>query len=160
MPVEILIGNIASGKSTFCTKKAAEGAVILNDDSLVKSIHADNYLLYNTSLKPLYKNLENQILIFGVVLGKDVIVDRSQNVTRASRRRFISMAHSLDTSVSARVFPFEKPEEHARRRAQQDLRGYSMEDWLKVAERFNSDYESPSFEEGFDSIHYEIPYGN
>jgi hypothetical protein len=38
--MQILVGPIASGKSTFARKRATEGALIINDDALAAILHA------------------------------------------------------------------------------------------------------------------------
>lgn len=150
--IEILIGNIASGKSTYCSKRANEGAVILNDDAIVNGLHCDQYELYDKELKPLYKSVENQIVTSALTLGRDVVVDRGLNLTPSSRRRFIGLGHSLDSEVVAVIFSFEDPQVHADRRKRHDLRNHTPEYWLKVATVFHNKYVPPSDDEGFDKI--------
>lgn len=150
--IEILIGNIASGKSTYCSKRAAEGAIVLNDDSIVNGIHGDQYELYDKGLKPLYKAVENQIVTSALTLGRDVIVDRGLNLIPKSRRRFIGLGHSFDVEVAAVVFSFEDPQTHADRRAAHDLRNHSPDYWLKVAAFKHNQYVPPTIGEGFDQI--------
>jgi predicted kinase len=150
--LEILIGNIASGKSTYCLKRAKEGAVILNDDAIVNGLHCDQYDLYNKKLKPLYKSVENQIVITALALGHDVIVDRGLNLTPKNRRRFIGLGHSMDSEVVAVVFAFMSPDVHADRRKNHDLRNHTYEYWLEVAKTFDEKYVQPEVSEGFDRI--------
>ncbi len=150
--LEILIGNIASGKSTYCLKRAKEGAIILNDDAIVNGLHSNLYELYDKRLKPLYKSVENQIVLSALALGVDVVVDRGLNLTPRSRRRFIGLGHSLDASVNAVVFAFHPPEVHAERRKNHDLRNHTYDYWLEVATIFNEKYVPPSPTEGFDEI--------
>jgi predicted kinase len=156
--IEILIGNIASGKSTYCSRRAREGAVIISDDAIVNGLHSDQYELYDKKLKPLYKAVENQIVASALMLGKDVVVDRGLNLTIKSRRRFIGLGHSLDSEVIAVVFYFEPPQVHADRRQAHDLRNYSHEYWLDVATAFDNKYIPPISSEGFDEIITIDPY--
>lgn len=72
--IEVLCGMIASGKSTYCVKKAKEGYVIVNDDSIVNAVHGGVYALYDKSFKPLYKSIEDHILHTAVAMGKHVII--------------------------------------------------------------------------------------
>jgi len=149
--VELLIGPIASGKSTYSKRRATEGAIIVNDDAIVMALHADQYNLYNINLKPLYKAIENSILQMAIMLGKDVIIDRP-NYSKAMRSRYISIARSLDAAIKFTVFPAATPEEHARRRTHSDSRGYGIEYWVKVCKHHMSLYETPVLSEGADSI--------
>lgn len=150
--LELLVGNIASGKSTYSKEAAGRGCVIVNNDAIVTAIHGGNYQLYNHTYKPIYKAVENTIITVALSLGRDVVVDNTNN-TRKTRRRYIGLAHSLDAEVRVREFLWMAPLIHARRRSISDGRGYSTEYWLKVADRKSGDYEKPDIElEGFDEL--------
>jgi predicted kinase len=144
--VEILVGHIASGKSSFAKMRAKEGAVIISDDAIVNGLHADIYSMYDKSLKPLYKSVENQALSMALSLGRDAIVDRP-NYSKAMRQRYAAIARSLDCRVEIVVFPKASLEAHAMRRSKSDGRGYSYQDWLDVVKRHESLYEEPTEDE-------------
>ncbi len=150
--VEILVGTIASGKSTYCKKRAKEGAIIVNDDAIVCSLHAGIYTLYDKSIKALYKSLESHIVNTAILIGRDVIVDRGVNLTPRSRRRFIGIATSLDVDCIAIVFPFCSPAIHAADRFKDDSRGLSYRAWEKVVEAHIEKYKRPTMDEGFTEI--------
>lgn len=152
MTVEILIGNIASGKSTYCQKRAKEGAIIMNDDAVVGGMHCDMYTLYSKELKPLYKAVENAIVTSAILMKRDVIIDRGMNLTPKSRRRFVGLAHSFDVNAVAIVFEFCEPIIHAQRRESHDLRGYSFNYWLNVAKVKHEQFIPPQEYEGFDKV--------
>ncbi len=154
--VEILVGMIASGKSTYARKRAATGAVIVNDDAVVLAVHGGDYTLYDKALKPLYKSTEYQIASTALAMGRDVVIDRGVNVSRAARRRWLALAESLDLPVEATVFPNMGHMEHARRRAAADPRGQNVEWWRQAAMRHESEWEVPTQEEGFDSVTWEV----
>ena len=149
--VELLVGMIASGKSTYAKNRANAGAIIINDDAIVTALHGGDYNKYSKSLKPLYKAVENQILQTAVTMGLDVVVDRP-NYSRAMRRRYISIAKSIDAKVSLVVFNKCEPEEHAMRRFASDSRGRPYEEWLEAAMHHDALYEEPSLDEGVDEI--------
>lgn len=130
--LEILVGPIASGKSTYSRTRAEQGAVIVNDDAIVQAVHAGDYSLYDKSLKPVYKAVENQILQTALTLGRTVVVDRP-NCSRAMRRRFIGIAKSLGAHVTAIEFPREHPKVHAERRYESDSRGLVLNHWMGVS---------------------------
>ena len=151
MVIEVLVGPIASGKSTYSEGRAYEGAIIVNDDSIVKALHAGEYTLYNTKLKPLYKLIETQIIYSSISLGKEVVIDRT-NLSRETRKRYISIAKSLDTEVNAIIFSDHGPEHHAKQRFRSDGRGYSYEAWLEVAKKHGRNTDPVFYSEGFDKI--------
>jgi predicted kinase len=153
MSVQILVGMIASGKSTYCRWAAKQGAIIVNDDAVVNAVHANHYELYDKSLKVLYKSTENHLVTMGLALGKTVVVDCARNLNPKTRKRWIALAQIFDTPCIAIVFPSEIPSIHASRRMQSDSRGYSFEYWRQVAEKHWESYQYPAMTEGFDTIH-------
>lgn len=153
MKIQVLVGMIASGKSTYAKNAARSGMLCVNDDAIVNMLHADDYTLYNTSLKPLYKTLENTAISTIVAMGKTVIVDRGLNVSVEGRQRWIALAKSFDLPCEAVVFDHDGVATHAERRAKSDSRGHDLSYWMRVASIHNSVYKMPSLEEGFDKIH-------
>jgi len=149
--ITLLIGPIASGKSTLCKKWARDGKIIINDDSIVNAMHAGIYGLYQEKCKPLYKSIENHILCMAIGMGLDVVIDRPCH-TRDSRLRYTMLAKSLDVPVMAILTKRESPEIHAKRRASYNDRGHSYEYWLEVARKHEELWEPPTLEEGFKFI--------
>lgn len=139
--MELLIATIGAGKSTYAKKRAKEGAIIVNDDSIVMAVHSDQYNLYQETNKPLYKGIELAIISWAAALNKDVVIDNT-NLTIKKRLKYISIAKDLGfDQIDAVVFKFEKPEIHAKRRFESDSRGYSYERWLDVAKKHINIYE-------------------
>lgn len=149
--LNLLCGMIASGKSTHATELAKNNWIIVNDDSIVNALHANNYTLYNKRLKPLYKLIENTMINGAVLMNIDVAIDRTC-LSKSMRSRYIALANTLDVPIICTVFPIEHPEVHAHRRCNHDNRGYSYEHWLKVARSHLATYEQPSLSEGFQKI--------
>jgi predicted kinase len=149
--IEILVGPIASGKSTYSKHRASQGAIIINDDAIVNAVHSNLYKLYHVSLKPLYKAVENTILQTALTLNRDVIIDRP-NYSRAMRRRYIGIAKSLDAEIKIIVFPRSSLEVHVNRRMQSNSRGFSYEEWLEAARAHDAQYEEPSKLDEVDEI--------
>jgi predicted kinase len=149
----LLVGNIASGKSTLVRRYAAKGYLIINDDSLVSAIHGGCNKTYDKKLKPLYKAIEECIFSHGAALGKSIVIDRP-NMSIATRSRYIGMARSRDMSVSVIVMPMQDALIHAKRRYNNDCRGLPLTDWDKAAIRLANSYEAPSLKEGIDQISY------
>ena len=150
--IELLVGNIASGKSTYAKQKAADECIVINDDAIVSMVHGNEPTFYKVRLKTLYKSIENHIVYTAIAMGKDVIIDKGVCVKLDSRRRWIEVARSLDTKIQATVFPFEDCSQHATRRNLHDSRGYDYGYWYKIAKFFELQYIPPSYLEGFDKI--------
>lgn len=149
--ITLLVGPIASGKTTFCLAEAKKGEIIVNGDSIVESVHGGVYTEYDKSLKLLYKSIEHQILQTAIALGKNVTVDATHS-TKSSRNRYLSLAKTLDTEVRCVTFKREDPEVHGRRRYESDSRGVSLEEWIKIAQYHESIFEPPTMDEGFIAI--------
>jgi predicted kinase len=151
--IEVLVGMIASGKSSWAKDRADAGWIIINDDSIVSAVHAQDYLLYNEALKPLYKSIEDHTLHTAVAMGKDVVIDRGVDVSTSSRQRWIALGRSLDVPVRAVLFEVFSPEIHAQRRVDSDARGHDYDYWLNsVAKPHLARYQEPTTDEGFSDI--------
>lgn len=154
MKIHLLIGPVASGKTSYCRNAARQGIICLNDDNIVNMLHGGDYTLYDSGLKLLYKSIENQIIATALSMQRTIIVDRGLNVSLVGRKRFIALAQSFDVSIEAIVFKNEGPEVHAKRRTESDSRGHDYEYWKKVAEWHHSQYVEPTLSEGFDVVHH------
>lgn len=152
--IQILVGLIASGKSTYCKHAAKKGYIIVNDDAIVNAVHGGDYNLYSEDLKPLYKSIENHIIGVAIAMKKHIVIDRSLNVSISGRERFISLAKSFDEPTSAVIFPIELPQLHAMRRYMSDSRERSYEHWLKVANEHLTIYCEPLRNEGFAHVNH------
>lgn len=152
--IYVLVGMIASGKSSYCKHAARSGYIILNDDAVVNLVHADDYTLYDKKLKILYKTVENNIISLGLCLGRPVIIDRGLNVSKRGRQRWIALANSFDVECEVIEFPKDTINVHASRRYESSNRGHSYEYWLKVATEHGKIYEEPTCAEGFNKVHY------
>lgn len=150
--IEVLVGMIASGKSSWAKDRAREGCIIINDDAIVNSVHADIYTLYSKPLKPLYKSIEDHIFHTAVAMGLSVVVDKGLSLSAASRQRWIALGRSLDVPVHAVLFEVFEPEIHAKRRFEADTRGHTLDYWMAVAQGHRDKYEMPTITEGFDTV--------
>jgi predicted kinase len=152
MKLQILVGPISSGKTTYCRNAADKGFICVNDDAIVNMLHGNNYHLYRTDLKALYKSIENNIVLTALAMNLPVIIDRALNVGIESRKRWIALAKAIDIPCEAVVFERADPKIHAQRRFSSDSRGHSYDYWLKVAEHHDSMYVVPTIEEGLDIV--------
>ncbi len=156
--IQVLVGMIAAGKSTYARNAAKIGVLCVNDDAIVNMLHADDYTLYDEKLKTLYKSLENQAIGTILALGRSVLIDRGLNISVHGRQRWISLAKSFDVSCEAIVFSNDGPLIHAKRRFECDPRGHDHDYWLRVACHHNLHWQPPTVAEGFDKVH-QISFG-
>lgn len=130
MIIEVLVGMIASGKSTYARKRADEGALVISHDDLTTMLHG--CYRYEPELKDCYRAIMVDMACQSIIAKRDVIVDRT-HLTRESRKIWIDVANGAKVPVIAVMFPQLHAEAHARRRFEADPRGRSYEEWLKVA---------------------------
>jgi predicted kinase len=157
--IQVLVGMIASGKSTYARNAARNGVICVNDDAVVNLVHADDYTLYDKTLKTLYKSTENHIISVALAMGRTVLVDRGLNLSLRGRQRWLSLAQGFDLPCEVIQFPIEAPAVHAERRAKSDPRGHDFAYWLRVAEHHFSEYVPPTLDEGFSAI-YDITFAD
>ena len=153
MKLQLLVGTIASAKTTYAKNAAKEGFICLNDDDVVTTLHGGVYGLYSNDLKIMYKSVENHIATTALSFKRNLLVDRGLNVSKKARKRWLALASSFDVPCEAVLFAIEAPEVHAQRRFNSDNRGYSYEYWLKVANSHIDSYQEPTLEEGFNKIY-------
>jgi predicted kinase len=147
----VLVGMIASGKSTFSLRLAEQGALVINDDAFTSALHGGDYSGYDRKLRPVYKAMLNHGIRLGLLAGRDVLVD-STNLSVRTRKKLIELARECDARCVAVTFEVMSPEVHARRRFRADNRGASAEQWLAVAQAHFAEYVPVSISEGFDAI--------
>lgn len=66
--IELLIGMIASGKSTYARKRADEGALVVSHDDLTQMLHA--CYRYEPGLKPAYRAMMREMFRTGEAAWK------------------------------------------------------------------------------------------
>lgn len=128
--IELLVGMIASGKSTYAAERASDEALVVSHDALTAMLHSE--YRYEQTLRETYLRMQEAIVKAAIDAGRDVVIDRT-HLTKLSRQHWISIAANWGVPIVAVVFPRETPETHALRRYMCDHRGRSYEDWLQVA---------------------------
>lgn len=153
--VEVLVGTIAAGKSTYATRRANEGAIVVSQDDLLQGFHRRHH--YDKSLRDFYRCAQVEIVHAALDIGLDVVIDDT-SLTKENRRRWLTINEIREEPVRvvAVVFPHVTPEEHALRRFNHDPRGYSLDYWEKVArsKAFIMLQEPLTEDEGFSEIVY------
>jgi AAA domain len=158
MRLEVLIGMIASGKSTYARHRADEGALVICHDDLTEMLH--KRYRYEADLRKVYADMMTCLVRFSLRAGKDVVVDRT-NLTKSARYTWIGVAWEWNLNagtkaveIEAVVFPQDRPEVHSTRRFESDGRGRHLNEWLNVALHHAEQLrdEPVTLAEGFDSI--------
>jgi predicted kinase len=152
MPVEILVGNIASGKSTYAKERARQGALVVSMDALLTALHGGLYA-YDKELKETYRLIQSALITAAIRTGRDVVVD-DRNHTEVKRGRLIAIAAAEGEPVAATVFEREDPMVHSDRRVKAGARGVSGSKWFEVADITDREWQEPNATEGLNSITY------
>ena len=152
MPVEILVGNIASGKSTYARERARQGALVVSMDALLTALHGGLYA-YDKELKETYRLVQSALITAAIRADRDVVVD-DRNHTEIKRARLIAIAAKEGEPVAATVFEREEPMVHSERRVRAGDRGVSGSQWFEVADTTDREWQEPNATEGLDRITY------
>ena len=130
--IEVLIGMIASGKSTYALKRARSGVLVVCHDDLTEMMHAEYRYERTPEMRALYRASEEALVRLFLAAGKDIVVDRT-HLTYESRARWVNFARSEHIPIVAVVFTIEHPSVHAVRRFTHDHRRRTLEEWYDVA---------------------------
>jgi predicted kinase len=149
--IEVLVGMIASGKSTYARKRADTGAIVVCHDDLTEMVHA--CYRYDQALHETYHRMEESLVRHALDAGRDVVIDRT-HLTLKSRARWVKFAAYHHSFVSAIVFPKESLTTHASRRYKSDSRGKSSAFWHGVARSHAGKFQPVGESEGFSRIIY------
>ena len=155
--IEVLFGPIASGKSTYASARAKDGAIVVNDDSIIMALHGGNYEMYDKDLKLSYKSVRSAIIHSAVQTGRDVVVDSTG--LKQSTRDFIRLtAQTLDVKCALVIFREGKflGEEDGIRRWRADSRGLSMQEWREIGAHHKNVHDPVTDKEieQFDTVDY------
>lgn len=133
MKMYVLVGMVASGKSTFCKTMADRGAIIINDDAVQFILHGGKQR-FDVTLEAAYNSAQEQLAETFLNYERDVVID-STNSTRHNRDRWTTVGHNAGAEVIAVRFPIVAPYIHASRRYTADSRGVPLHVWEAVCER-------------------------
>src|SRR4051794_6882508 len=86
MTIEVLVGMIGSGKSTYARSRADAGALVICHDDLTEMLHAR--YRYEQGLQALYRGMEGSLAGAALAAGRDAVIDRT-HLTRESRARWV-----------------------------------------------------------------------
>jgi predicted kinase len=143
--LELLVGSIASGKSTWTRKRANQGWLTVNNDSLVCSMHGGEYA-WNLQIPGLVELLAKQIVTAAASASRSVIVDNT-NRNRQQRAAIVRHGREMGMQVKIVLFPRESADVHAERRFRSDPRGCTYGYWLEVAQKIETEWEDPGTDE-------------
>lgn len=152
MNVQVLIGSIASGKSTHCLDYP--DACILDKDVIRKSIKPGEYI-FDKNIEPYIHICIVAQFKAALLAGCDEIILDSMHANSKSRKYIFNLlADHPEYTVTAVIMPFRGVEQHAQDRFENNHGRTVFDKWLSVSQRFIDKYEQPSTLEGFNEIKY------
>lgn len=154
----IMVGNIASGKSTYIEKFLVEQDeqdkqyLVVSKDAIRRMFGGGGYL-FDEKLESLVHDCIIEIIRNLMYAKANIIIDET-NMRIATRLPFIKLADSFFYDKIALIVPEVSLEESLKRRCgdADSAWGYSKEVWAEVWNRKKNNYEEPTEEEGFNKI--------
>lgn len=151
MRVDILVGNIGSGKSTIARKLMNQhGSVVINMDDIQSSISCGEYGRYDNKKKGVYRAMEEAALLQALEDGLSVCIDRT-NMDHERRKRFINIAFEYTGDIYCWDFG-EGDKRHLNRRLA-NPRGATSSTWENVFDYMSDTYQEPCQSEGFCEVY-------
>ena len=132
----ILVGNVGTGKSTFCEKLKKDGRHIVCPDN------------YPGSLK-IKQNRMIREIEQGLDINKYVVLDGN---TLSARARDKLLYFSKKKGCKSIVFDFGPGNDITLTRRINSNKDLTPEEWTSIHERNQYEYEKPDLKEGFDRI--------
>lgn len=146
----LLVGNIGSGKSTYAKQYRDKGYILIARDRLRYAIGGGKYI-FNREYEPVIWKTELYLYRKFVDLGENIVVDKV-GISEKRRRRYISYAKKKDYKVICVEMPRLDMKTCVNRRMKDPHGQYNRKLWEKIWKGFDSIYEIPNLDEGFDEI--------
>ena len=147
--MNILVGNIGSGKSMIARRLALREANVINMDSIQAMLSGGRYGMYDSDKKFLYRAIEDYSIEHSIGNGNDIVIDRT-NMTRKDRSRFIEIGKNLKCNI--KVYDFGAGTTECLDRRIKDSRNVPGHIWKSVFDSMENRYEKPSLDEGINEI--------
>ena len=146
----ILVGNIGCGKSTLAAEYISSGYVAIARDYLRYAIGEGKYI-FNRNYEHIIWKTEQFMLKRFMELGVNIVVDEV-GVSKKLRKGYLKLAKIFNYKTIALVLPQLSMEEAVDRRMKNPHGQYDRNLWEDVWKGFNSIYQEPKIEEGFDAV--------
>lgn len=148
--VDMLVGNIGTGKSTLAKKLMnLHGSAIVNMDSLQASLSCGEYGRYDIAKKSVYQAVEEVVIEQTLESGISVCIDRT-NIDIKRRKRYIDIAKKYTDEI--RCYDFGCGDADSFMRRIDSSRGIDQKTWLNTHEFMQKSYQEPTINEGFIEI--------
>lgn len=143
----VMVGNIGSGKSTLAKTYIKKGYIIVARDALRYSIGGGNYI-FNPKLEPAIWNTEIAMIESFMKTNVNIVIDEV-GITRAVRISYMNLAKKYSYHTTALVLPKLTMKESVDRRLKNPHGQSNRKLWEGVWRKFDSKYQSLTYDEGF-----------
>lgn len=155
MKITILVGNIASGKSTYIRDNWEEGTFLISKDDHRKAIssYKNKDYIWDETLEEFIHDIILDCFEAALYLNIENIILDETNMAIETRAPYVMLAMKYGYELEAIVFPDYGEGVHVERRMSDNHgKECSEEMWREVYNRKKDRYEEPSIEEGFNNI--------
>lgn len=153
MKLEVLVGNIASGKSSYCYNHAPDCYVISRD--AIRKAFVQDFYTYTPRTELQVGIMVEAMLKAALILKLDHVIVDETNMTVHSRAWILKLAKRFNVECTAVLFKDRGIKDHVSARVASPHgcnAEHTEELWISVYNKFKSRYQEPSKEEGFTSI--------
>jgi predicted kinase len=155
MTIHIIVGNIASGKTTLARKLAKSGAMIISLDAL-RWMRAGGEYEYDEKWEPILRRSEEKILETAMFYKTDIVLDDARFVLASHRHVVARLAKEKGYTVVTHVMPRLSMQESVERRLKENFnQKITKKTWENVWKKFDVMYVEPSEDEGIIIKHME-----
>ena len=150
----ILVGNIASGKTTLVKDLVKLGYLVLSRDDIRYMLGGGEYI-WDTNLEKIIKDIQLSLLRKIVRKKYDVVIDGT-NMSMMSREDALAIANKAGYETIAYVMPKISKKKSVERRLANNHGNTTKKQWEDIWLKFDMWYEEPTHEEGFNKIHHKL----
>jgi len=131
----LLIGNIASGKSTIAKKFDKAGYLVVSSDSIRYMLHPNEYK-FDIDEEYIVNQTKKSCVQTAMELGFNIIVDDAGNSLKTKREWIVSLAKEKCYKLIAITMPFVSKSTAVKRRLKDNHGKYDKARWEEVYDMF------------------------
>jgi predicted kinase len=148
----LLVGNIGSGKSTYCKKLLRKrfSHVVISRDALRYMIGAGKYR-FDLKIEKAIWDSELDIIDNFMLLGQNLLIDEV-GINKSMRIRYIRLAKKWNYTVTVIILPKFLMKKSVNNRMKDPHGQPDRKLWETVWKKFEIMYEVPGKDEGIDKI--------
>lgn len=146
-----MVGNIASGKSTYVKDLVKKGYVVIYKDGIRYSIGGGKYI-FNPKYENAIDNATETLFMRFLDMGLNIVIDET-NINKNTRAPYIINGQLYKYKITAVVTPKASLKLTLKRRMKDKNHGNQpAEVWGEVFTKKQKAYEKPTKKEGFDEV--------